>query len=226
MRVLVVGAKEGSLGHAVASEARAAGHDVTCAGIGGEQTHMDVKKVQQIRATLEEVKPHHLVCTVGVNEPGTIRGKGWLERLLRTQQVNYVGPLILASEFCRYWRDNPDEDVVHHCVAISSNSAHIARSPSGSYCASKAALSMGYRCAAREMSGMPFAIYTYEPGWMSRTPMSNQVMSDLAGQGVQPHRIPGGNEVDPRELARMIVANLAFGRWLNGTSIRLDGGEQ
>lgn len=236
MRLLVVGARPASLGAHVAGFGRVRGYTVTTAGIEDEDIRCDAASVQAVRECMDIVRPHHVVCTVGRNLPGTIQGKGWYTNMKEQMQVNYLAPMIIVSEFTRMWRqrfkdagDRMDRewgDMTLHCVAISSNSAYVARSKSGGYCASKAALTMGYRAAAREQAEHPFSIYTYEPGWLDGTPMSAEVEArmDMPPEVLQ--RIPGDNLVDPDELAGMIVNNLSFGRWLNGTSLRVDGGDQ
>lgn len=177
-----------------------------------------------------EKRYDHVVCTVGVNTPGTITGGGWIGALDKQMRSNYLVPMILLGEWCRSWRDTEalQGQPPHHYVAISSNSARIARGGSGGYCASKAALSMGLRCAARQMAHLPFAIYGYEPGWLADTPMSKAVQMRLLSKGVdQLHRIPSKAPIYVADLARMIVNNIQIGgRALNGCMIPVDGGEQ
>ena len=117
-----------------------------------------------------------------------------------------------------------------HFVAISSNSAHIARSGSAPYCASKAALSMAIRAEARDLARSydlhTVIAYTYEPGWLEGTAMSNDVASRYPG--MQPHRMLGLDAgLPPSRLAGMIAYNLRHcGRELNGCVLRVDAGEQ
>lgn len=228
-----MGARPASLGAHVASLAREQGYTVTTAGIHDEDINCDAGSVQSVRSAVDIVRPHHVVCTVGLNLPGTIQGKGWYTNMKEQVMTNYLAPMIVVSEWARHWRNHFKTvdmikwgDMTLHCVAISSNSAKVARSASGGYCASKAALSMGYRAAAREQAEHPFAIYTYEPGWLDGTPMSDEVEDRIGNVAVPLHRIPGDNVVDPDEFARMIVTNLSLGPWLNGTTLRVDGGEQ
>jgi NAD(P)-dependent dehydrogenase (short-subunit alcohol dehydrogenase family) len=233
--VLVVGARPQSLGYHVAIAAQKAGYGVETAGIAGEDWTLDITKPSMVHGflTRPDFGPwDHVVCTAGINKEGTIKGRGWLHTMQTQMEVNFFGHMILLSEWARYWR-NPDRKILDdalslpkHFASISSNSAQVARSRSGGYCASKAALSMGIRCAAREHAEWPFAIYAYEPGWMDGTPMSGEITERLRVHKSAPHRIPGGNAVDPEELAQTIVHNLSQGYWLNGTTIRLDGGEQ
>lgn len=229
-RLLVVGAAMGSLGRAVYEAARPY-FDATTAGInqGAETHYLDVTEPDDIASVLNRFRPEHIVCTAGINETdGTVPMENadyawWLERSFR---VNSSGPMVLLHHWSTYagaedWLPGPK-----HFVAISSNSAHIARSGSAAYCMSKAALSMGLRCAAREMAGGDLVVYGYEPGWLDGTPMSARVARRF-GDATAQHRIPGGQGVDVARLAGLIVRNLRYGGpELNGTGIRVDGGEQ
>lgn len=194
-----------------------------------EDKRLDVTKLKDVYAFLRKEEVDHVVCTVGTNMPGTIQGAEWHRNMKLQMLVNYQGPMNLLAEWARYWRDKEDAtgpELNRHFVVVSSNSAHTARSESGGYCASKAALSMGVRCAARQQAHRNLSIYGYEPGWMDGTPMSEGVEERL-GTGAVVHRIPGNNTMDPFVLAKMIVTNMVFtcGE-LNGTMLRVDGGEQ
>lgn len=231
-RLLVVGARPGSLGAAVVRAAKDFGIQAISAGIFGSEDHeLDCTRSADIYTFLKQHQPDHVVCTVGVNMTGTIEGKGWVGALDTSMRINFIGPMVVLGEWARLWRDKIGEkDKAHeplrHFVAISSNSAHIARSNSAGYCASKAALSMGIRCAARQEAHWPLVIYGYEPGWIDYTPMSQEVLERMAGGGA-PHRIPGARTLDPDQLATMIISNIREGsRALNGCLLRIDGGEQ
>lgn len=242
-RLLVVGAKPGSIGAAVrdtASLSKDWGH-VTTAGISGyEDLRLDVTDFLFMMDFLQKHGPFHdVVCTAGINIPGGIMSRV-SHRLQPLFNVNYHGHIYLLQNWLEHWLDVlAGQDVVRHpknWVSISSNSAQIARSPSLAYCASKAALSMAIRCAGRELAnaGLRFNVYAYEPGWVDGTPMSEDVTETLRAQEepeydhmVQMHRIPGGKGLDVYDLAGMIVHNLKLdGRMFNGTCIRVDGGEQ
>lgn len=226
MRVLVIGAREHSIGWYVDHIATSQGYEVTTAGVSGEERiHLDLLNDAKVHDQVRDLKPDHVVCTAGVNLEGTIQGKGWLKAMQYSTRVNYFGPMILLSAWARLWRDEAPKGItpIRHFTAVTSNSAFIPRSKSGSYCASKAALEMAMRCAAREEAGEQCAIYTYAPGWVAGTPMSKQVEERLQGQ--DGHRIPGGEPIRVEALANMVVRNLMHGKELNGTCIRVDGGE-
>jgi NAD(P)-dependent dehydrogenase (short-subunit alcohol dehydrogenase family) len=234
-RLMVVGARPHSLGMHVATAGATAGWTVTTAGIGDEDVKMDVVNAGEVREAIKEEMPHSVVCTVGINTgPASVVDYAWDSYITNTIETNTIGPLRVLREWVRAWHKSPlfEEagwQVPMHFAAISSNSDTIARSLSAGYCASKAALTMALRCVGRELAeSTPMSIYSYSPGWLDGTPMSQQVMDSFVGP-VTPtlHRIPGNRILNPVSLATLIVQNLQIDRrYLNGTTIRLDGGEQ
>lgn len=229
--LLVAGARPRSLGMAIVRAAKDVGFQVETLGMTTEDHQVDASNVEQVH---EFFRDHnlidHVVCTVGTNQEGTIEGKGWFNALAGQMHTNYLAPMIMLSSWTRTWRDQikqgktPTE--AKHFAAVSSNSARIARADSGGYCASKAALSMGIRCAARQQARYPFSLYAYEPGWLEGTPMSEMVRQRMSPSH-KPHRIPGGRGINPEVLAQVIVNNLKTTNFsLNGCIIPFDGGEQ
>lgn len=234
--LLVIGARPGSLGDAVVRRAQDEGFLVSTAGVSGEDYPLDVTSVNRasIRTALREVQPRSIVCTVGINEPLTsghdeFDFEAWMENHF---SVNVVGPMRILRE----WRYFPKATMIptwekpYHFAVISSNSAVIPRTNSMAYCASKAALSMAVRVAAREAANNGYIVYGYEPGWLAGTPMSDAVQRRFSG-----HAVPGmhrmredalAHGVPVDDLAHQIVAGLAApGYALNGALIRYDGGE-
>lgn len=231
-KLLVVGARPLSLGIRVVRAAKDAGYRTETLGMGSEDHKLDITDTHLVHEFMHEHAFDHIVNTVGVNLDGTIEGKGWIAALETSMRVNYLAQMIMVSGWARYWRDKIKSEhlrpEVKHYVAISSNSARIARAQSGGYCASKAALSMGMRCAARQEATWPLAIYAYEPGWLEGTPMSEAVRTRIQDKGLTTmHRIPGGQAIPPDQVAEMIVRNIAAGgKHLSGCILRVDGGEQ
>lgn len=247
--LLVVGASPGSIGEAVAgaaqetflprTETRAIGRVTTCGPRGYEDFWLDVRDDSGVRAVLEEVRPTHVVCTTGVNyfekESENPEMGDWMRLMNSAMEINCTGILAMARHWSHVVASSLQLDDIEpasgfHFAAISSNSAHIPRSVSASYCASKAALSMGMRCLARDdaKAGMKTAQYVYEPGWVGGTPMSVAIAGNNTERTqARYHRIPSGLSIDRHDLARLIVGNLARS-WniLNGSCIRLDGGDQ
>jgi NAD(P)-dependent dehydrogenase (short-subunit alcohol dehydrogenase family) len=228
MTVLVVGSRPGSLGSAVRDILQNKGLRVVTAGVSGEMFHLDVTDDHRAKQILLDVRPAQVVCTVGINESFSLRADGLWEGMHKHIAVNYIGVIALLQ----HWVSMLAHTEVglmpgpKQFVAISSNSAQIARRQSIPYCASKAALSMALRCAARELAGEGMLVYGYEPGLLAGTPMTAGSADAFPGPL---HRMPG---VKPEGLSTMdfantIVANLTHPNLaLHGTMLRLDAGEQ
>jgi len=224
--LLVVGAARHSLGEAVAAQAEENwDYDlVQTAGITDESLRLDVRVNESIKTVLEEVRPDYVVCTVGVNIPAGI-GHTFLPTLMQDSfHTNVVGPLTLLQHFVTMTSLSV---LTRKFVVISSNSAHIARSGSLPYCASKAALSMGLRVAARDLADNPGILaWGYEPGLLGGTPMTRVTQEQFSGPL---HRMkgvgPGG--LSPYALADRVLSDLSLsGLGLHGTMFRFDAGEQ
>lgn len=227
MQVLVFGARKDSLGDAVMSEAASAGYGVTSAGPNGEDYHYHSDE-DNAAGLLEIVNPEVVVWTVGINSNAS------MERHL---YVNCVLPLRLIDSWLVSLRTGgiPNPNQPRQFIGISSNSAHIARTGSVEYCASKAAFSMGLRVKGREIarSWKHMSVYGYEPGLLAGTPMTRDTAARLSSMGYELgdqylHRMPGigPDGLDRYDLASMIVANLGNARSLNGCMLRVDAGEQ
>ena len=234
-RLMVVGAMPGNLGMRVVEEAMRSRiwGQIRCYDIGGhinDETfvvkYLDLTNRRQVIEALEK-SPTDIVCTVGVNtqEPlGGIAGS-----IQSHMHANVFGPMQLLTEAIDMWgprwRDlSAMPETGFNFVAVSSNSAHIARSQSAGYCASKAALSMAIRCVARRVADSPIKVWGYEPGFLAGTPMSDHTIEQFDGPL---HRIPGGFDIHPGDVAERIVSDLIVAsRMYNGTMARLDGGEQ
>lgn len=223
-RVLVVGARHNSLGWHIAAHAAIAGVEALTAGITTEPIHMACSDEWAIRSRLSDIRPTHVVCTIGVNEGLPVYGDEWTDLAAEHMEVNFLRPMRLLRAFEDYLSGLPGT-----FVAISSNSARIARSSSAAYCASKAALSMGLRCAARDMTraGNPLRVWGYEPGALAGTPMTKSVARGL-GKNVPMSRMltsPAGLPVGA--VGRIVARDLLDSpEVLHGTIVPLDNGEQ
>lgn len=230
-RLLVIGARPGSLGEQLAFTAEGAGIEAVTAGISGEEHELDLYLAPPVllRDVLRRTEPTHIVCTAGVNmpQPEEPEHRDWYRWHF---EANVVGPMRLLEAFTAWTASYPPlRPGFRHFVAISSNSATIPRTASAAYCASKAALSMALRVKAREAHGgdVGYIVYGYEPGWLEGTPMSANIQHKFAGMPL--HRMRGealAAGVTVHALAGQIVAGLLVpGAALNGTLIRYDGGE-
>lgn len=232
--LLVIGARPGSIGDAVAELAAAMGHwnEVVIGGITKEH---DILIDATAPDTWDKLnKFDDIVCTVGVNRPSVVGNVKFASDMGHMFTVNAMGPLLMMEQWCfdlqEKRRNLSSTTPWRSMCVVSSNSAHIARSQSVGYCASKAALSMGVRCLARQMANtrQPVSLFGVEPGWIDDTPMSEAVARLLGTDDpALLHRIPGERSMTRYELANYIV-KLMIGdtRTLNGCMFRLDAGEQ
>lgn len=243
--LLIVGVKEGGIGHAVwkratdyaDEEMKVHGADLGDVVSEATCTNFDIRSANDRRCIMSKHEPCHVLVTTGINLYGMedYSDPEWEKHFMEMLHVNTVGVLALAREWSDrmvgFERDGIYSHMGWHFAAISSNSAHIARSMSAMYCASKAALSMGMRCLARDAArqGEHQALYVYEPGWVNGTPMSVTISGseDNERQNARFHRIPSQLGLNKNDLAKVIMDNFTNG-WniMNGACIRLDGGEQ
>lgn len=190
------------------------GQTVT-AGISGEEDHfVNYEDPEELKEFFNAHQPDRVLVTVGTNHPlsDSQNMEFWLSDHLH---ANVVIPMLILDAWLEA---GPPKG--SHFVALSSNSAHIPRSQSMAYCASKAALSMAIRCAARDIgkAGMDLVVYGYEPGLVRNTPMSGK------RGGTRMLGLPEG--MPRRALAQQIVNGMAFGSTeFNGVLLRLDAGE-
>lgn len=227
MDLLVFGG-QGGVGRAVVKAATDLGYKVATAGIHpDEHHHVDLENGAQIVGLMGSHHWDHVVMASGLNLETQLSSMG-LHRATRTMMaVNCLGPIVALQAWLK-------ASAKGHFVVVSSNSAHIPRTSSLGYCASKAAVSMAVRVAAREVakeSGV--AVWGVEPGWIDDTPMSQAMLRRLAVNnegkktGAPPaHRIPGGRTNAPRDIANFIMDGIDNDLLkFNGCMFRLDGGE-
>lgn len=225
MSVLVVGSSPDSLGAAVRDALQARALRVVTAGITGEERYLDVTDPDNCKDVILRTRPKQIVVTAGINHGFTLRAEGLRGAMHEHMAVNYIGVITVLTAWLEA-RAEYSETSNGQFVAISSNSAHIARRGSMAYCASKAALSMALRCAARETAEEGLLVYGYEPGLLAGTPMTQQAAQDFPGPL---HRMPGVGQLglSTRDFARTIATNLQHpNQALHGAMLRLDAGEQ
>lgn len=222
--VVVVGARHGSLGDFIANNVHRLGVEVVRAGIATEPVHLDAQDQERAEEVFHDLHPTHVVCTVGVNDGLPVYADQWWCHADEVMATNFLAPMKLLAAFEQSTHGMPGT-----FVAISSNSAHVARSSSAAYCASKAALSMAIRCAARDFTRArkPISVWGYEPGALTDTPMTVDVQKRLA-RGVTMSRMltdPAGMPVGA--VARIVARDLLDSPLvLHGCMVRLDNGEQ
>ena len=226
-RVLIIGSQQGSLGEAIGNHLFVNGYQVRTAGISGEEEYdlnLYADSTDRLLTVLRVVRPDHIVCTAGRNEPdpGSVDVRGWYENAFG---ANVIGPMRLLHAW--YERGGEEGWAKRHYVAVSSNSARVPRTGSGPYCASKAALSMALRCAAREYAtvGGP-TVWGVEPGLIAGTPMTDAVAERFAGlplTRMRPPELSAG--ISPAVVADAVLMGLRAGRAMSGVLLPLDADE-
>lgn len=242
MKVLVMGVDEEgkNLGYHVRRKAQAASYmgasNVYATGVNATKNgyhnypgiaYLNVMEPDVLRRDVNWEEFDAVVYCIGQNKPVAVnfdseRYVGTFDALMR---INCTAAVEAAHLFINSKR-HVLSGVPSKFVVVSSNSAHVPRSESAAYCASKAALSMAIRCMARDVAKLhiPVELYGYEPCWMEGTPMSNEVAERL-GSGVMPHRVPGGAGMNPEALANVIVGNLQTTGVFHGTMLATDLGD-
>lgn len=235
--LLIVGAAPDSLGDAVLTAALEGPWEfanITTAGINNEDLKMDVTNHARVHEVLSGVRPDIIVCTVGVNEPCGILESNLQIKMYDAFHTNVLGPIDLLRDFVTSPVHQGREGIVKKFVAISSNSAHIPRTSSMPYCASKAAFSMALRVAARELASRDdrVCVWGYEPGLLAGTPMTESVSralpSDQRSEPVPLHRMKGVPlaGIPVQDLARMIIRDVAdYSVAMNGVLIPFNADE-
>lgn len=228
--LLVLGAQSGgSLGAAIATMAEEAGFGmVVTAGLRDEEFHCDARRANDLKEAYELFKPDYVVCTIAVNNPTSTNDQFLRSAMLDSFDANVVAPM----EALRLFRHAPRAPGhsgrwLRKFVAISSNSARIPRTQSAPYCASKAALSMALRVAARELARTDedILVWGYEPGLLAGTPMTQQSAATFTGPL---HRMPGVSPegIPPSVLALKVIDDLAHSSVaLHGVMVPFDAGE-
>jgi NAD(P)-dependent dehydrogenase (short-subunit alcohol dehydrogenase family) len=140
--------------------------------------------------------------------------------------VNVVGFTNVLSWLLRY--NAPLKSV----VAVSSDAAVRPMRGSTMYCASKAALDMAVRTAARELAPK-VRVNAVAPGMTSGTKMTEYIDAYVpAFRGWTPEQareyeqsgIPMGRRADPEEVADLIISVLFGPEYLTGAIIPINGG--
>jgi 2,3-dihydro-2,3-dihydroxybenzoate dehydrogenase len=230
VRALIVGAQPNSLGEEIVRAIPRFDKyaDVDTAGVSGKEDYsLDLTSSGMCPEFFQEHAQYDtVVCTAGINTPTDIQDLTLFDNLNDHWKVNALGHVRLL----RAWLNNCGPFPSHRWgqfVSISSNSAHIARKNSMAYCMTKAALSMAIRVVGREQGTSNRLVYAWEPGAIDDTPMTKEVLAQLA-PGVPLSRSPGAPRgMDKVALAETIAGTLCTPHaGLQGMTLRIDGGEQ
>lgn len=238
---LVLGGHDGGIGKAITEHLAEVGHGVVATG-----RSTDVRDAGLVDRLISEAITRSgqdlagIVYCAGVNRLSWLgdMGLSGLREAGDMFGVNTLGFLAVLDSVVRHTAENQEGDSLRSpsglsILAISSDAAERPMRTSAAYCASKAALNMLVRCAARELGDDNYRINALSPGMVEFTGMSAEVdeqVQKLRGwteeEMMEYERsqevVPG--RISPSEVARVAVDILTGPRHLNGSIITLNGG--
>ncbi|UVF61779.1 oxidoreductase [Gordonia phage NovaSharks] len=229
MGYLVLGGKDGGVGMAVVGLLKEMGHTVFATDAKVDVRSAAIIDEVAISLTKMEPKLEGVVYCAGVNNLSWLgqMGRIGLQEAANMFAINSLGFLSVMDSFVRHY-DHPLS-----IVAISSDAAERPLRTSSAYCASKAALNMLVRVAARELGPKGWRVNAVAPGMLEGTGMSNNMDTQIPSvrgwslkeameyeksQEVVPGRIP------PREVAEVVFDLLTGPKHMNGEIVTLNGG--
>ncbi|MGO8870095.1 MAG: SDR family NAD(P)-dependent oxidoreductase [Acidimicrobiales bacterium] len=220
---VVVGGGSG-IGAELAARYRGAGTPVLVWDIAGpHDVRCDISDPAQVeeasRVTLERIGvPAHVTVCAGVGHSGLLLDLDPSE-WDRVIAVNARGPMLAMRSIAGSMIEDGSAGSI---VAVSSVSARIPDRSMGSYCASKAALSMLVKVAAAEWAGAGIRVNAVAPG-VTDTPMLGGVPLGTGWLERVAHRTALGRIGTPGEIAEAILAVHGM-EWVTGQIIECDGG--
>lgn len=162
--VLVLGADGNNIGGAIAERVAWLGHHP----ITPTAMQLDVTEEHEtIVDFLHSCRPDAVVYSVGVNELewSSMLTRDSFERIMFINVWGFINVLKALQAMGRSYS----------VLAVTSDAAYRPMRTSMAYCASKAALDMAVRVAARELSGEGWRINAIAPGKVAGTPMTEYV---------------------------------------------------
>jgi NAD(P)-dependent dehydrogenase (short-subunit alcohol dehydrogenase family) len=220
---IVVGGSSG-IGAAVAAMYRARDLPVLVWDIAGHpDVECDVADPDSVDRALAKT-----VAEVGVPGPVTITaGVGHAAMLLdesvedwdRIMTVNTRGPWLVMRAMAKTLID---ASAPGSFIATSSVSARLVDRSMGTYCASKAALSMLVKVAASEWAPHRLRVNAVGPG-VTQTPMLGNAPTGHGWWGAVEDRTPLGRLGQPEDIAQAVLA-LHDLDWVTGQILDVDGG--
>lgn len=248
MSAWVIGGTSG-IGSAIHSKLEDIGVRVWATG-----EDVDVTSYEQLASQLDEIaeetktddRLEQVYYCAGITE------LEWLGRMgpvgvsnqLGLLEVNVGGFINVLDILVKFWEFEklcrPDRAIMKVC-AISSDAAERPMRTSIGYCASKAALNMAIRVAARELGPRNWKIFGIAPGMIDNTKQHHSKMTEYIDKRVPdvrnwPTAYAWEYEEqqavvkDPLRINPLVVADLAIelalraGRHVNGSIVQFNGG--
>lgn len=228
-RLLVIGGTSG-IGQEVAHLARTSLEPSTprfSEVIAVDEDDCDVRIPSEVADLVDLTRPTHVVYSAGVNNLKWIKdiSKDDFSELLA---VNVIGFQYLLTSLLRLRLTQAPS-----IVAIGSDAADRPMRTSLMYCASKAALNMAVRCAARELGPLGWRVNSVSPGKVADTGMTDYVdrtVPELRGWTpeyaltYELSSTPLGRYITKEEVAWSVLDVLSGPAAVNGANIVINGG--
>ncbi len=220
---LVVGGGSG-IGAAVVDGYRRRGTPVTVWDRAGDfDVRCDVADPEAVEAAMawtveQRGVPSWTTVTAGVGHSGPLLDVP-VEEWDRVMAVNARGPWLVLRAVAQALRE---AETGGSLLATSSVSAHLVDRGMGTYCASKAALSMLVQVAAFEWAPYGIRVNAVGPG-VTQTPMLGRAPVDSGWLAGVSRRTPLGRLGQPTDIAEAILA-LHDLSWVTGQIVDCDGG--
>lgn len=225
-RVLVLGGTSG-IGRACAQLAARMG--VTVEAVGRED--YAINDYNALRRHIYEYRPTHVVYSVGVNilqwSKHALRGD--FHELMSINVWGFIETMQLLQDL------DAETSLPYRpsVVAISSDAARRPMRTSTIYCATKAALDMAVKVAARELAPAGWRVNAVAPGKVTGTAMTAYVdakVRELRGwsaeyaEAYEQSSNALGAPATPDEVAQVVLDVLFGPMSLNGSIIDVNGG--
>lgn len=224
IKALVVGGTAG-IGLSVVEQMRSQGVRVD----NPPPSEFDVTKPIQMLAYLTAREPYRqVVFSAGINTLGML-GTGITWDTRDVMAVNLTGFISLMDVLV----SRNGKDTLTDVVAITSDSARVARRSSIAYCSSKAGLEMAVKVAARELAPY-WRVNGVAPGVVADTPLTNRIDKEVQGlRGWTPEEaskyelatIPMGRRAEKDEIAAAVMLMLSGPDYMTGAILDVTGGK-
>lgn len=223
-RLWVIGSSDGSTGQAIAQ----AGHDWGDYDevLETDRSEVDIEDWREIEGYVSEHAPiDHIVYAAGIAQLQWIRDVGTrdLHTMFATNTFGFVGLL----------RSLLTHQNVGRVLAIISDATRTPMRGSLAYCASKSALEMAVRCAARELAPT-WKINGISPSVIGETNMTRTMDEEVPTfrgwssedtLAYEKSSVPMGRRAEKREVAELAMSTLNGPEFLTGSIIYLTGGK-
>jgi len=190
----------------------------------------DVRVRRPVWEAIAKVNPTFVVYSAGVTALDWLDNVAYMD-FKRLMDINTYG-------FINVMQGLLDADATHptvsrSVVAITSDAAWRPMRTSLAYCASKAALEMAVRVAARELAPIGWKVNAVAPGKVADTPMTEYVdkrvleLRNWTQEDAEQRELASsalGRKVDAAEVAEVVVSTLLGPLAQTGVVIPVNGG--